>query len=185
MLLVGGQPDARVRDGFTCTVSQLGDLAGQWLEATGTTSDWVVRPLQLSKDAAQVRPRSGDSRAPAAKCRIAHGGVTASLTTCAHSCSEPRGRYRVVALIVAEEFQYVWSARNPGSQDRAGVHRVRPPSAGECAPATSILTIRSSVLGSSNVAVTDAAARQPTNRESRATVLLLVDAAATRSDALV
>lgn len=62
MLLVGGQPDARVRDEFTCTVSQLGDLAGQWLEATGTTSDWVVRPLQLSKDAAQVRPRSGDSR---------------------------------------------------------------------------------------------------------------------------
>jgi hypothetical protein len=85
-------------------------------------------------------------------------GVTASLTTCAHSCSEPRGRYGVVALIVAEEFQYVWSARNPGSQARAGVHRVRPPSAGECAPATSILTIRSSVSGSSNVAVTDAAA---------------------------
>jgi len=95
------------------------------------------------------------------------------------------GPIRVVALIVAEEFQYVWSARNPGSQARAGVHRVRPPSAGECAPATSILTIRSSVSGSSNVAVTDAAARQPTNRESRATVLLLVDAAATRSDALV
>jgi len=115
----------RVRDELTCTVSRLGDLAGHWLEATGTASDWVVCPLHVSKTPrrfvdVQEHPVLRLRR------RIGHGGVTASLTTSARSCSEPRGRYGVVALIVAEEFQYVWSARNRARKPGLGVHRVRP-----------------------------------------------------------